>query len=393
MIAAGSPLAPRYGFPGLHDLAEDHDFALRRVRGPQLLPRAPLQCARVLPGSFGFWTHTAFPQPQAEYQAWAYGLRRFGHVLTSGRSGGLVTPDGGYEPEVSQHAIGWTDEAHLRLRNGAVELGAAPSVRIDEPILIAFNGGYRNYAHWMSEQIAAIWAALYTPAGEGLLIGLPKQMPAYAEATLALLDPPPERIRRLPDAVLELTNGWFPTPFTFAAMPLTVQDAADALAARVASDPNARRMIYLSRRDAPARPLLNERALEAALAAIGFEIVIGAALSLPEQIKLFREAALVIGPHGAGLANIAFARPGATLLELSPEYATQPHFWTSASLAGVDYGYAQGTSFTYDNAVQEAGGNWEAPWVIEIDMVLELARRLRDRALAADMSGQRAPRP
>jgi len=39
-------------------------------------------------------------------------------------------------------------------------------------------------------------------------------------------------------------------------------------------------------------------------------------LHVLEQIKLFSSASVVVGAHGAGLANIIFCKPGTTVIEL-----------------------------------------------------------------------------
>ena len=40
---------------------------------------------------------------------------------------------------------------------------------------------------------------------------------------------------------------------------------------------------------------------------------------LAEQIEAFRNARIVLSPHGAGLTNILFCRPNTTLIEIFPE--------------------------------------------------------------------------
>ncbi len=42
------------------------------------------------------------------------------------------------------------------------------------------------------------------------------------------------------------------------------------------------------------------------------------------QIALFRGAELIIAPHGASLANLAFARPGTAVLELNRQLDGSP---------------------------------------------------------------------
>lgn len=76
------------------------------------------------------------------------------------------------------------------------------------------------------------------------------------------------------------------------------------------------RLIYLSRQDTKARPILNEDALIERLRGLGFEIYLATGRPILEQIQLFREARLVVAGHGAGVSNMLFAREGAALLEL-----------------------------------------------------------------------------
>jgi capsular polysaccharide biosynthesis protein len=76
------------------------------------------------------------------------------------------------------------------------------------------------------------------------------------------------------------------------------------------------RRIYINRRDADLRKLTNESELERALEDLGVASVSLDGLPLVEQIELFGSAELVIAPHGAGLANLAFCRAGTQVVEL-----------------------------------------------------------------------------
>ncbi len=75
---------------------------------------------------------------------------------------------------------------------------------------------------------------------------------------------------------------------------------------------------YIDRRGTAARRLVNEDELVGALAALGVAAIRPETLTLPDQIRLFREADLVVAPHGAGLTNIGYCRSGAAVLELFP---------------------------------------------------------------------------
>jgi hypothetical protein len=59
-------------------------------------------------------------------------------------------------------------------------------------------------------------------------------------------------------------------------------------------------------------------------------------LSFEEQVALFAEAEVVMGPHGAGLVNVVFGDE-LLLVELFPEHKTDPYFYYIAQMFGFDY--------------------------------------------------------
>ncbi len=75
--------------------------------------------------------------------------------------------------------------------------------------------------------------------------------------------------------------------------------------------------IYLSRRDSlGSRRIRNEEVLVKRLSAEGFVVVTATDYSFAEQISLFHQADGVVAPHGAGLGNLVFCRPGTKVVEI-----------------------------------------------------------------------------
>lgn len=95
--------------------------------------------------------------------------------------------------------------------------------------------------------------------------------------------------------------------------------------------------IYISRRAARWRRVINEAEVLEALRPWGFVPVQLEALSLAEQIALMQTAEAVIGIHGAGLTNLAFCQPGTLVVEIFPRNAVLPYFWSLAQVAGLSY--------------------------------------------------------
>jgi capsular polysaccharide biosynthesis protein len=69
--------------------------------------------------------------------------------------------------------------------------------------------------------------------------------------------------------------------------------------------------------------------------------------SVAAAIGVFGEAEWIVGPHGAGLANILFASPGASVLELfSPDYILPPYWNLADAIPGLAYRYLLGIGKT-----------------------------------------------
>ncbi len=104
-------------------------------------------------------------------------------------------------------------------------------------------------------------------------------------------------------------------------------------------DPNSPKKIYISRKDAGIRRIVNEEKLLEELKRRGYEVITNSKLSLQEQVKLFYNATHVIGPHGGGLSNIVFCDKGAKIMDIfSPSFVI-PCFWILSNQIGLKYHY------------------------------------------------------
>ncbi len=70
------------------------------------------------------------------------------------------------------------------------------------------------------------------------------------------------------------------------------------------------RRIYISRKTAAHRKLVNEQELEQKLKAYGFESYSFDRLDFADQVRVMRSAECIVTVHGAALANLIFAQPG-----------------------------------------------------------------------------------
>lgn len=93
------------------------------------------------------------------------------------------------------------------------------------------------------------------------------------------------------------------------------------------------RHVYVSR-SGSSRSLTNEMDLETLLGAAGVEVVRSEMMSWSEQVALFRETSLLIGPHGAGLTNLVLMPPGGKVFELVDRGYFNPCFEVLSNLSG-----------------------------------------------------------
>jgi len=92
------------------------------------------------------------------------------------------------------------------------------------------------------------------------------------------------------------------------------------------------RRLYIDRSFSRLRPLRNERELIAALTCMGFVSVRPETMSVADQVRLFRGAEIIVAPHGAGLTNLGFCRPGTRVVELLMDAYCN---WCFRNLAGL----------------------------------------------------------
>jgi len=96
--------------------------------------------------------------------------------------------------------------------------------------------------------------------------------------------------------------------------------------------------VYISRRLAAKRRLLNESQIEPILNKYGFRIVETEKLSLKQQIELFAGCQFMLSVHGAGLTNMLFMPPGSKVLELKKRDENLTNCYFNLSLA-LDHEY------------------------------------------------------
>ncbi|SMH34446.1 MULTISPECIES: DUF563 domain-containing protein [Cyanophyceae] len=97
-------------------------------------------------------------------------------------------------------------------------------------------------------------------------------------------------------------------------------------------------LIYISRTDSlHVRKLLNEDYFFKLLKPIGFQIYRLSKLTFSEQVSLFSNAKMIVGVHGAGLANLVFSPSQTVVYELFSTCYQPSMYERLSELVGLDY--------------------------------------------------------
>lgn len=196
-----------------------------------------------------------------------------------------------------------------------------------------------NHYHWVLDLLPRVSYLERFDRLRGLPLIVQRGITRPQRESLHMLGISPERIIEFDGSHWEVEHLYYVSPgLTANTTPLS----ARWLRERFGSPSTSSRRLYVSRKDAATRRVVNEVDLVTELLRYGFELVTLSGLSFADQVKLFGEAEIIIGPHGAGFTNAVFAQSGATLIELfSPRYINGC-FWALANACGHRYGFTVG---------------------------------------------------
>ncbi|MGF7077890.1 glycosyltransferase family 61 protein [Mucilaginibacter sp. UYCu711] len=93
--------------------------------------------------------------------------------------------------------------------------------------------------------------------------------------------------------------------------------------------------IYVQRKSR--RKLINENEVIKVLKEFDFDIIEDTPKTVAEQITLYKNAKIIIGPHGASYTNIINCAPGTILIELFPSGYYPDYFRSLSSALGLQY--------------------------------------------------------
>ena len=112
------------------------------------------------------------------------------------------------------------------------------------------------------------------------------------------------------------------------------------------------------------RPLVEGEKIWAGLQKLGFAQIEPEKMSVAEQARAFRSARVVVGAHGAALANLAFCRPGTHVIELFSPIYVNPCYRNLSLAAGLLHGavIGNGRDWELSSGFDQASAPITASW-------------------------------
>ena len=307
-------------------------------------------------------------------QGWEIGERigaSIPHGRVYGAYGAVIAPDNTLLFDLSPAHNAPTPDRHRVFRR--LRLPAAQ--RVDGAVATLATRGMHNYYHFLMDALPRIHllrlanfgdepGAYVVDARSGWQRELLERAGVAPERTID-----PARTRHLQAERLLAAS----VPGGAWKDPRWVADWLGSLFADVA--PGDRERIYLSRGTTLlTRRVRNEDEVTARLARLGFETVVNERLSVAEQAGLYKGARVIVAPHGAGLSNLVFCRPGTTVIEIfSPQWLNLAFWKLAAQLDDVRYLYLMGRGAPPpDMRQRDVGADIDVD-LRQLDEVLELA--------------------
>lgn len=192
----------------------------------------------------------------------------------------------------------------------------------------------QNYYHWLLECLPRAILALRRPDLADYPLLIDEGLPGQLIESLRLLSPTRQHISipnglRVPVQELCFPSVFSPTHDYYGRSPraedfLIAPEAVTLLRESFLIHKSSRaseinqQFIYVARSGGAHRSITNEAEIILALEKMGFTTVYPGKLQFGQQIALFANAKIIVGPTGAGMANIVFSKAECKIAVLAP---------------------------------------------------------------------------
>lgn len=206
------------------------------------------------------------------------------------------------------------------------------------PTAAVTNEWSSNYFHWITEVLPKVFNL--KKRLKRFCVMLPSDYTKeFQIASLKLLNVPYINF----DGIAFLNEVYLPdrqAPYSAHYNPLILKELSQEMKLATDLTVNFGPNIYITRRNAIIRKILNEEDVISILKSSGFAIVDFEDFTFDQQISISHHAKFVVSIHGAGLTNIVFCNPGTAIMEFSLEnQSLDKCYFTLSDACDLNYYY------------------------------------------------------
>lgn len=199
--------------------------------------------------------------------------------------------------------------------------------------------GSHNYFHWLYDVLPRFYMLQCVGSSYHSLVMNPNPYRSFVQETLSMLGISESRVIRTYDhfniqadqliVPSFMMNSHYPawTTSVLRRMLLPKRDLSVITPER----------IYISRKKASVRKIINENEVIRCLEARGFVSLCLEDWTVAQQIQMFASAKAIVGQHGAGMSNLAFCTPGARVIEIFHVHHIVPTYWMISNHNDLHY--------------------------------------------------------
>ncbi len=270
----------------------------------------------------------------------------FNHGRVWGRNGAVITPDDLLLYDVSRE-FGAYGGVYGKEHSVFKQIKLTKPKYIDGTVAVLASPGANNFHHWLYDNMPR----LHLIQRAGFLNEIDYFILDYTDLPFQR-----ETLRKagIPESkILNCHNNW---EFHIKAKRLvvpslpsrlgvisdwTVDYLRDLIIPQIDSK-QLKKRIYISRKKAPSRKIVNEEDLFSYLGKKGFKEYFAEDYSITETAELFNEAEFIIGVHGSGLSNLVFAGKGVKVIDIIAPKHLDPYYWVLTGFQQGVYAYFSG---------------------------------------------------
>lgn len=250
----------------------------------------------------------------------------------------VISPDNKLLWDVSVEWYPWLPRAHSIFRKKKLP----PLTKIKKTVAMLNHPAAKNYYHWMLEVLARIHLIQESRIKIDQYLINHRSYPFQLE-TLAACGIAPDKIIQAHGRLhLEAKELIVPSYVNLPNLWSCNYVRSTLLSHWPRLPEGGHERLYIRRRFS--RKIVNEEEIFPLLAQYGFKSIVLEEMPLEKQVALFYNAQVVLSPHGAGLANLVFCKPGTTVIELFSPTFMEPHYWLISRLLHLDYHMIVGQS-------------------------------------------------